>query len=234
MQSDDISLLLTALYKARDNFKPLEKSGKNSFFKTGNGKAHQFSTLDDIFCACTNALRTENLEVFYTTKTEGELNYLRTTLYHIESKQWICSETIIGDTKSKPQDIGSAITYMRRYHIQAMLNLEADWEDDGNVASGRNHREVADPPKIVPLDTIDYDYAGAPYRVFDKQNRETQTFTEIETWGVRMKNDANRTEANKKEVSRVRKDIEDSQDMSDNGKAQMLARIDAMGMTDEN
>ena len=114
-----------------------------------------------------------------------------------------------------------------------MLNLEADFEDDGNVASGRNHPEVSDPPKTVPVDSIDFDYAGAPYRVFDKQNRESQTFTEIETWGVRMKNDANRTEANKKEVSRVRKDIEDSQDMTANGKAQMLARIDAMGMTNE-
>ena len=187
MQSDDISLLLTALYKARDNFKPLEKNGVNSFFKTKDGKHHKFSTLDDIFFACTNALRRENLEVFYTTKTEGELNYLQTTLFHIESKQWICSETIIGDTKSKPQDIGSAITYLRRYHIQAMLNLEADFEDDGNVASGRNHPEVSDPPKTVPVDSIDFDYAGAPYRVFDKQNRESQTFTEIETWGVRMK-----------------------------------------------
>ena len=49
-----------------------------------------------------------------------------------------------------------------------------------------------------------------------------------------MKNDANRTEANKKEVIRVRKDVEDSQDMTPNGKAQMLARIDAMGMTNEN
>ena len=123
---------------------------------------------------------------------------------------------------------------MRRYHIQAMLNLEADFEDDGNVASGRDTNQISPPRKTVSLDTIDYDYAGAPYRVFDQQNRESQTFTEIETWGVRMKNDANKTEANRKEVNRVRKDIDDSQDMTDNAKAQMLARIDAMGMTDEN
>mgnify|MGYP003143382659 FL=1 len=234
MQSDDITQLLTALYKARDNFHPLVKSGTNSFFKSAGGKPHKFSTLDDIFFSCTNALRREQLEIFYTTKAEGELNFLCPTLYQLESKQWIRSETIIGDVRSKAQDIGSAITYMRRYHIQAMLNLEADYEDDGNVASGRNHPEVADPPKKVSLDTIDYDYDGAPYRVFDRQNRVAQTFTEIETWGVRMKNDANRTEANKKEVIRVRKDVEHSQDMTPNGKAQMLARIDAMGMTDEN
>ena len=233
MQSDDISTLLTALYKARDNFKTLEKNGSNSFFKSTDGKPHKFSTLDDIFYACTNSLRDEKLEIFYTTKVVGDLNYLCTTLFHIDSKQWLRSETVIGDAKSKPQDIGSGITYMRRYHIQAMLNLEADFEDDGNVANGRDTNEISPPRKTVALDSIDYDYAGAPYRIFDKQNRESQTFTEIETWGVRMKNDANRTEANKKEVSRVRKDIEDSQDMTANGKAQMLTRIDAMGMTNE-
>jgi hypothetical protein len=234
MQSDDISELLTALYTAREGFKPLEKSGMNNFFKTGNGKGHQFSTLDDIFNACTAALREQKLEIFYQNKTEGELNFLCTTLYHIDSKQWIRSETVIGDARSKPQDIGSGITYMRRYHIQAMLNLEADFEDDGNIASGRKTDEISPPRKTLPLDKIDFDYAGAPYRVFDEWNREHQTFTEIETWGVRMKNDANKTEANIKEVNRIRKDIADSQDMTDNGKAQMLARIDTMGMTYEN
>lgn len=233
MQSDDISTLLTALYKARDNFKPLEKNGVNSFFKTQNGKPHKFSTLDDIFYACTNSLRDEKLEIFYTTKVVGDLNYLCTTLYHIESKQWLRSETVIGGSNNKPQDIGSGITYMRRYHIQAMLNLEADFEDDGNVASGRNSTEVSPPRKTVALKDLDFDYSGAPYRIFDNQNRVRQTFTEIETWGVRMKNDANKNDTNAKEVNRVRGDVKDSQDMTENAKAKMLASIDGLGMTYE-
>lgn len=35
----------------------------------------------------------------------------------------------------KSQDIGSAITYFRRYSLQSLLALEAE-DDDGNVASG--------------------------------------------------------------------------------------------------
>ncbi len=234
MQSDDISTLLTALYKARDNFKPLEKNGSNYFFKTKDGKPHKFSTLDDIFYACTNSLRDEKLEIFYTTKVVGDLNYLCTTLFHIDSKQWLRSETVIGNSNSKPQDIGSGITYMRRYHIQAMLNLEADFEDDGNVASGRNSTELSPPRKTVALKELDFDYSGAPYRIFDNQNRVHQTFTEIETWGVRMKNDANKTDANIKEANRIRSDIADSQDMTDKAKENWIQRIDALGMTNEN
>jgi hypothetical protein len=234
MQSDDISILLTALYKARDNFNTLEKNGKNYFYKTKDGKPHKFSTLDDIFYACTNSLRNEKLELFYMTKVVGDLNYLCTTLFHLDSKQWLRSETIIGDAKSKPQEIGSGITYMRRYHIQAMLNLEADFEDDGNVASNNNSTEVSPPPKTVALKEIDFDYSGAPYRIFDNQNRVQQTFTEIETWGVRMKNDANRTDANTKEANRIRLDIVDSQDMTDKAKENWIQRIDALGMSNEN
>tara|TARA_R100000951_G_scaffold116391_1_gene127999 strand:+ start:1492 stop:2199 length:708 start_codon:yes stop_codon:yes gene_type:complete len=234
MQSDDISTLLTALYKARDNFKPLEKNGSNSFFKTQNGKPHKFSTLDDIFYACTNSLRGEKLEIFYTTKVVGDFNYLCTTLFHIDSKQWLRSETVIGGANSKPQDIGSGITYMRRYHIQAMLNLEADFEDDGNVASGRNTTEISSPRRTTPQKDIDFDYAGAPYRVFGSSNEISKTFTAIETWGVQMKKNQHiKTDLNTKEVNRVRGDVKDSQDMTENAKAKMLASIDSLGVTYE-
>jgi hypothetical protein len=37
----------------------------------------------------------------------------------------------------KPQEYGSAITYFRRYSLQALLGLMAE-DDDGNVASGRS------------------------------------------------------------------------------------------------
>ena len=40
--------LLDALENAKQNFKKLEKSGKNNFFKTSNG-VHTYSTLEDIF-----------------------------------------------------------------------------------------------------------------------------------------------------------------------------------------
>ena len=38
----------------------------------------------------------------------------------------------------KPQAVGSAITYLRRYALVAMLGLAADDDDDGNAAQGQS------------------------------------------------------------------------------------------------
>ena len=40
-------------------------------------------------------------------------------------------------TKNTPQDLGSAITYQRRYAVGAILSLNIDEDDDGNNSSGR-------------------------------------------------------------------------------------------------
>ena len=53
----------------------------------------------------------------------------------IDTDESINSKSAIGTIQSTPQQIGSGITYFRRYHIQSMLNLEADFDDDGNIAS---------------------------------------------------------------------------------------------------
>ena len=153
MQSEKINDLLIAIENARENFKPLNKSGVNNFFKTQNGKPHQFSTLDDIFTSCKEELANNEISVFYTIEDKNELIFLTTTIMHLPSGQYIKSSSSIGTVNSKPQEIGSGITYFRRYHIQAMLNLEADFEDDGNIGSGRRTNETfnnfTDKPKII-------------------------------------------------------------------------------------
>jgi len=126
--------LLDALENAKQDFNKLEKSGKNNFFKTANG-VHTYSTLDDIFNACKEALYKHKLSLYYTLAFEDNIQYLITTLTHIDTNESINSKSAIGTVQSTPQQIGSGITYFRRYHIQAMLNLEADFDDDGNIAS---------------------------------------------------------------------------------------------------
>ena len=129
-----MSKLLEALENAKQNFNTLEKSGKNNFFKTQNG-VHTYSTLEDIFKSCKDALYKNNLSLHYTLNFEDNIQYLTTTITHIDTDESINSKSAIGTIQSTPQQIGSGITYFRRYHIQSMLNLEADFDDDGNIAS---------------------------------------------------------------------------------------------------
>ena len=165
-QSDNTTLVLQAIEDARQTFMPLEKNGVNNFFKNKKGEPHYYSTLDDIFNACLPSLSANKLSVTYQCqilRTETSLeNILTTTITHMPSGQYILSATTLGNQTAKSQDVGSAITYLRRYQIQAMLNLEADFEHDGNLASGRtgkdsNILETKEKPK---RDYVLYDENG--------------------------------------------------------------------------
>jgi hypothetical protein len=52
-----------------------------------------------------------------------------------ESGEMITSSMKLPEV-GKPQEYGSAITYFRRYSLQALLGLMAE-DDDGNASSGR-------------------------------------------------------------------------------------------------
>lgn len=228
-QSQQIDQLLNALYEAKASFKELEKNGQNHYFKNNKGQPHLFSTLDDIFNACKDSLRANKIEVIYGTRFVDGYNHIVTKLFHIESAQWLESVTAIGDATTNPQAMGSAITYMRRYHIQAMLNLEADFEDDGNQASGRNTNSISAPRKEKP---VDYDYSGPPYRIFGADMGVIQEFSEIKPWGVMIKNRIKKMpqlkETNRQEIGRIRKDVSDTEDITDRAKAALLHSIDTI------
>lgn len=59
-----------------------------------------------------------------------------TRLSHLDSKQWMASESPCTYKEGDPQSQGSAITYMKRYAYVTMLDLLVDADDDGNLAAG--------------------------------------------------------------------------------------------------
>ena len=143
-ESEKVTAVKSAIEKARQGFKPLKKSGVNSYFKSKSGEPHLFSTLDDIFDACLDSLNENNLSITYQVS----------------------------------QDLGSAITYMRRYQIQAMLNLEADFEDDGNNASGR------------VSGTIENKKPSRTYTTFDRDGKSNGTYTNFVSYVKALNIDA--------------------------------------------
>lgn len=69
--------------------------------------------------------------------TATELGMLLfTDVVDAESGEMITSSMKLPEV-GKPQEYGSAITYFRRYSLQALLGLMAE-DDDGNTASGRS------------------------------------------------------------------------------------------------
>lgn len=219
--------LLKAIEESRKNFKELKKDGKNPMFKNA------FSTITNIFDSCKSALEENGINVSFHTYVNDNLqkDILCLTLTHLPSGESKSSELILlDDTKKGAQAVGSAITYHRRYMLQAMLNLEADGEtdDDGTQAS-----HTTTTPRTIQAkkssdlkagDLVnDYSYNGAPFRVW-KNEQDMEIFSELRPYSLRLQKifkDAKAEsdealkilkECNEKEVDRISKDIKDYQD----------------------
>ena len=175
--SDSIATINRQIEQARHDFKALKKSGENTFFQRGKNKQpHRFSTLEDIFDACQSSLCAHGVNVIYRTaiqpSSHGVDNILVTTLYHQISEEFISSASLLNDDGKASQGIGSAITYMRRYQLQALLNLEADFEDDGNVASGNTGEKAL----------TSHSNPSRVYKVYDSVGQEAGTYTKFQSY----------------------------------------------------
>ena len=135
-QSEQINELATALAKAQAEIQPAIKDSTNPFFKS------KYADLSSIWNACKTPLTKNGLSVLQTTdQKEGQL-VLLTTLVH-SSGQWVRSCLPIISAKQDAQSIGSAITYMRRYSLSALVGVTSDEDDDGNAATYVSAREAS-------------------------------------------------------------------------------------------
>ena len=72
-----------------------------------------------------------------------DLNLI-TTIYDTESDNILTSKIPLILNKNDMQQLGSAITYARRYGLVSMFGLEQE-DDDGNLASENNQKPVQKP-----------------------------------------------------------------------------------------
>jgi len=132
-QSTEIKDLAAALAKAQAEIKPAKKDTDNPFFKS------KYADLASVQDACMSHLTKNGLSVVQTIQYVGTETLLVTTLLHT-SGQWVRSTAPVKPTKNDPQGLGSALTYMRRYSLAALVGV-AQEDDDGNNASNAKKKE---------------------------------------------------------------------------------------------
>lgn len=111
--------------------------------KTGGSYKFKYATLDAIIDHVRGPL-TANGIWFTQTLANGDGKYrLVTTLMH-SSGQTIVSETPLLVDSADNQAFGSALTYMKRYALAALLGVAADEDDDANSADGNTVTESKD------------------------------------------------------------------------------------------
>lgn len=150
--SEQINELAAALSKAQGAMKNAPKDTENPFFRS------RYADLASVWDACRKPLTDQGLSIIqvpevtfggepefesYRTKTGDErwrakvittVN-VRTRLLHT-SGQWIDDDIKAVLPSGDPQSIGSAITYLRRYALSAMVGVAPE-DDDAEAATAR-------------------------------------------------------------------------------------------------
>lgn len=142
--SDSFDLIATALAKAQGQMDNADKSKVNPAFKS------KYADLASVRDAVIGPLSANGICVLQAAQTSEVGVTVETRLVH-SSGQWFACTVGATPTDYKPQSIGSASTYLRRYGLMSMCGIAPE-DDDGNAGSGRqesptHYRQPDRPPE---------------------------------------------------------------------------------------
>jgi len=140
-ESTDISKIAPALVRAQAMMENPVRNRSVQVRTQAGSYQFRYATLDKITDLVRRALAENGLCVLQPIISTERGAALVTRLLH-ESGQWMECEILLPPLGSNPQAFGSAVTYMRRYSISAMLNISADEDDDANRAAGNHYQDL--------------------------------------------------------------------------------------------
>lgn len=143
MQTESTADLSAALAKAQAGMQAAKFDKTNPHFK------NKYASLAAVIDAIRKPLADNGLSYTQTTHVREGGFVLVTTLRHATG-QWIASEYPL-PMGAKPQELGSALTYARRYSLSAIACIAADEDDDAEGA--RTSGQTASTPgsKASPI-----------------------------------------------------------------------------------
>jgi hypothetical protein len=119
--------LAKALVAAQKNMEAVKKAATNPHFRS------KYADLSAVVEAVVPTLNENGVAVIQSPSSDGNLVSVSTTLLH-ESGASVTGVLSMKPTKAGPQEVGSVITYARRYALLAMTGAAPE-DDDGNAAS---------------------------------------------------------------------------------------------------
>ncbi len=129
---------VAAFIKFQKEVQPIIRDASNPFFKS------KYVTLDSIIATVMPTLTANDLAIMHTTEyiIDDRTPLLCTRLYYKDGTFIQGNYPMLVKEKDNPQQLGSAMTYARRYAMMAFLGIAPE-DDDGNAASGGNGRAQA-------------------------------------------------------------------------------------------
>lgn len=161
MRSENLNELAAALSKAQGAMEAAAFNRVNPHFK------NRYADLAAIWDAIRAPLSSNGLAVTQVTEIREKGFVLVTTLHHA-SGQWLAGEYAL-PVGGRPQEVGSALTYARRYSLCGIVGIVADDDDDaeaGNKITASTPESKRPNPHVNNVEDfgppIEYDANGQP------------------------------------------------------------------------
>jgi ERF superfamily len=138
MRSEKIEELAAALAKAQGSIESATFDRENPHFRS------KYASLASVINAGRKALSENGIAVSQLIN-DGEL----TTLLMHTSGQWLSSTTALPVT-ARPQEFGSALTYLRRYHMMSIICIGVDDDENDDDASAAEAAKLKMPRRTPP------------------------------------------------------------------------------------
>ena len=130
--SEKITNLTKAMFCFQTKVSAVKKSANNPHFKS------KYADLSAIL----EVINPIMIECGLLVTQHPNEDSLVTTVYHAESGEWMQSEQVLRMKDfNNPQQLGSSLTYARRYALASIFNLNQT-DDDANSAAGYQVKAV--------------------------------------------------------------------------------------------
>lgn len=126
-----MSELAKALAAFHKNLPDVHKGSVNPAFKS------RYADLADIVKVVLPKLAEHGLAWVARPLLTGEGFVLAYSLTHVSGESVEGTWPLPDPSKAKPQELGSALTYARRYTLSSVTGISPDDDDDGNAASSK-------------------------------------------------------------------------------------------------
>ena len=138
--------LFAAIAQAQGEVENATKSATNSHFK------NRYADLAEVLNAVRPVFARHGLAIIQSVSSDQQLVTVATTIAHKEGG-FVTSSMSCTSPTSKIQDLGSMVTYLRRYSVAAMTCI-SQADDDGNAASQRPAKASTEPQKPSPTQAL--------------------------------------------------------------------------------
>ena len=166
-KSESIKNIAIAMNAAQSQMGGAHKGANNPFFKS------KYADLGAVVQAVKEPFASNGLSYVQFPIEKGGRIGVETILMHV-SGEWLSNSFTVQLTKQDAQGAGSAITYCRRYGLQAVAGIPSD-DDDGNAAQNKSK-----PKHDTDLVAVALECGWKVEQVLNSYNPPLKSLSEIE------------------------------------------------------